>query len=59
MNWEPGLVDGPTSSRIAVVDYNADTGLLTDPATWADDSRIFCGKAGEKVRHDGADAAQF
>ena len=26
--WEPGLTDGPTSSRFAIVDYNADTGAL-------------------------------
>src|SRR4051812_46553158 len=26
--WEPGLADGPTSSRFAVVDYNGDTGTL-------------------------------
>ncbi len=32
--WEPGLADGPTSSRLAVVDYDADTGKLTEPARW-------------------------
>jgi hypothetical protein len=34
VDWEPNLSDGPTSARFAVVDYNADTGLLTDPAVW-------------------------
>ena len=34
VDWEPGLADGPTSARFAVVDYNADTGELNDPACW-------------------------
>jgi hypothetical protein len=34
VEWEPGLADGPTSARFAVVDYNGDTGKLTPPATW-------------------------
>lgn len=32
--WEPGIGDGPTSARFAVVDYNADTGALAPPAEW-------------------------
>jgi hypothetical protein len=35
-DWEPGLSDGPTSSRFAVVDFNADTGKLEAPAAWND-----------------------
>lgn len=31
---EPDLMDGPTSARIAVVDYDADTGKLEKPAKW-------------------------
>lgn len=34
LDWEPGLMNGPTSSRIAVVDYNADTGVLNKPVKW-------------------------
>ncbi|HKV08176.1 MAG TPA: serine protease [Thermoanaerobaculia bacterium] len=34
VDWEPGLADGPTSARFAVVDYNADTDELTPPAEW-------------------------
>jgi hypothetical protein len=34
VNWEPGLADGPTSARFAIVDYNADTGKLETPAEW-------------------------
>ena len=36
VNWEPGLTDGPTSARFAVVDYNADTGSLEPPAEWSE-----------------------
>lgn len=39
--WEPGITDGPTSSRIAVVDYNADAQTLTAPAVWDDKKRAF------------------
>ncbi|MGJ5816913.1 serine protease [Paludibaculum fermentans] len=34
VNWEPGLLDGPTSARFAVVDYDGDTGKLEPPARW-------------------------
>lgn len=34
VDWEPGLADGPTSARFAIVDYDADTGELTSPAEW-------------------------
>ncbi len=32
--WEPGLGDGPTSARFAVVDYDATNNVLTPPAIW-------------------------
>ena len=32
--WEPGLGDGPTSARFAVVDYDATKNVLTPPAIW-------------------------
>lgn len=41
VNWEPGLADGPTSARFAVVDYNADTDGLTPPAEWDEDLQKF------------------
>ena len=34
VRWEPGLSDGPTSARFAVVDFNGDTGQLASPARW-------------------------
>lgn len=43
LDWEPGLADGPTSARVAVVDYNADTGILAKPVTWDAESKGFVG----------------
>jgi len=41
VDWEPGLADGPTSARFAVVDYNADTDELTPPAEWSEELQTF------------------
>lgn len=41
VEWEPGLADGPTSARFAVVDYNADTDELTPPAEWDEELQKF------------------
>ena len=32
VGWEPGFSHGPTSARLAVVDFNSDTETLTKPA---------------------------
>lgn len=47
--WEPGLSDGPTSARFAVVDYNGDTGALVPPAEWDAASRQFVDSHGTVV----------
>ncbi len=49
VGWEPGLADGPTSARLAVVDYNADTGVLTPPAHWNTRKRRFEGPDGQPL----------
>ena len=41
VRWEPGISDGPTSARFAVVDYNNDTGVLEEPARWNEVSDCF------------------
>ena len=52
MRWEPGLDDGPTSSRFAVVDYNGDTGRVQPPARWSAERRTFVkGRAALGSRH--------
>ncbi len=38
---EPELMDGPTSARIAVVDYDADTDEMKKPARWDARNRRF------------------
>lgn len=57
--WEPGLTDGPTSSRFAIVDYNADTGRLEPPAVWNEESQKFVGVAGEPLDASAAGKFQF
>ena len=55
--WEPGLADGPTSSRFAIVDYNADTGTLEPPAVWDTNAETFV--TGDGTPLDGKDPANF
>ena len=56
---EPGLGDGPTSARFAVVDYNMDSATLNDPAVWNSDQRRFEGKQGQPLTPDQKDTFQF
>lgn len=44
--WEPGLDDGPTSARFAVVDFNGDTGKLEPPARWDLETERFLNRDG-------------
>jgi hypothetical protein len=57
--WEPGLTDGPTSSRFAIVDYNADTGKLELPAVWSEDEQAFVDGDGQVLGKAKADSFQF
>lgn len=57
--WEPGLTDGPTSSRFAIVDYNADTGTLEPPAVWNEESQKFVGVAEAPLNANAASTFQF
>lgn len=57
--WEPGLNDGPTSSRFAIVDYNADTGKLEPPAAWDDETQAFVSAEGQALGKEGAKTFQF
>ncbi len=49
VRWEPGLGNGPTSSRFAVVDYNGDNGVLEAPATWDPTADRFVGRDGKPL----------
>lgn len=57
--WEPGLTDGPTSSRFAIVDFNADNGKLEAPAVWDEKQQVFVDSAGVKLDKKSAAAWQF
>lgn len=57
--WEPGLNDGPTSARFAVVDYNGDTETLTPPARWDQELRTFVGPGNEPLDQHHTDLLQF
>jgi len=59
IEWEPGLADGPTNSRLAVVDFNGDTGLLVPPAKWDQRLRKFVGPTGEILDAERRDLYQF
>ena len=43
--WEPGLRDGPTSARFAVVDFNSTSNTLTPPAAWNREKNCYCAPA--------------
>jgi hypothetical protein len=58
VDWEPGLTDGPTSARFAVVDYNADTGHLAPPAEWNESTQKFV-HDGKELTKEHADLLQF
>ncbi len=58
VNWEPGLADGPTSARFAIVDYNADTGKLVPPAEWDEGLQTFV-SGGKAVNRSSAGQFQF
>jgi hypothetical protein len=41
LDWEPCLADGPTSSRVAVVDYNLNTNITVQPVKWDVETKTF------------------
>jgi hypothetical protein len=58
VHWEPGLADGPTSARFAVVDFNSDTGRIVPPAEWDPTQQKFTFD-GKVLDRDGLDTLQF
>jgi len=57
--WEPGIADGPTSARFAVVDYSGDTGHIAPMAKWKPDLDQFVDKDGRVLDKDNVDSLQF
>jgi hypothetical protein len=48
--WEPGLADGPTSARFAVVDYDGETETVAPPARWDRSRNAFLAPNGHVLR---------
>lgn len=59
LDWEPNLDNGPTSARVAVVDYNADTNELTEPARWDPESWCFTEPDGKPVGQETIESPRF
>ncbi len=59
VRWEPGLADGPTSARFAIVDYNGDTGKLLPMAKWNERKEKFLDSQGEVIDRDNLESMQF
>jgi hypothetical protein len=57
--WEPGISDGPTSARFAVVDYDAGTEVLNAPARWDADLGKFLDTNGKILDRKNLDSPQF
>jgi hypothetical protein len=57
--WEPGLADGPTSARFAVVDYDAHTNRLTPPVRWDAKLDGFVDADGKLLDRRNAEPLQF
>ncbi|MCK5645187.1 MAG: hypothetical protein KAH97_00300 [Anaerolineales bacterium] len=59
VRWEPGLIDGPTSARLAVVDYNIDSGCLYPCALWNKTEMRFEGPDDQPLGLDQSNSFQF
>ncbi len=58
VRWEPGLLDGPTSARFAVVDRDRTTGVVRPAAVWDAGRRRFV-KGGEVLDVSRRDEPEF
>ncbi len=59
VNWEPGIADGPTSARFAVVDYNADTETIIPMAVWDEEKESFLAPNKTILDRKNCDLPQF
>jgi len=57
--WEPGLTNGPTSARFAVVDYNGDTESLAPKAKWDEKNEQFLDTEGKVLDKNNVDVLQY
>ncbi len=59
VRWEPGIADGPTSARFAIVDYNGDTGSVAPMAKWDSATDRFLDANGQALDKSNVDSLQF
>jgi hypothetical protein len=59
VHWEPGLFDGPTSSKVAVVDYDGDKDSVYKPAVWDSEKWAFVAPNGHSLDKDNSDNFHF
>jgi hypothetical protein len=59
LRWEPGIADGPTSARFAIVDYNGDTGHLAPMARWDEKKECFLDPDGKVLDEGNVEPLQF
>jgi hypothetical protein len=59
VSWEPGLQNGPTSARFAVVDYDAHLDSLAAPARWDEEQNGFLDEDGQLLDRSNTDSFQF
>lgn len=57
--WEPGITDGPTSARFAVVDYDSTTNKLEKPAQWNAGDNAFYDPDGAKLDEQAKNLLHF
>jgi hypothetical protein len=57
--WEPGLRDGPTSARFAVVDYDSTSNTLRPPAVWDRKANCYCAPDKTPLTEKTKDRPQF
>jgi hypothetical protein len=57
--WEPGLSDGPTSARFAVVDYDGGTEVLNPPTRWNADTGKFVDTEDKVLDRNNLNSPQF
>ncbi len=58
IQWEPGLADGPTSARFAVVDYNGDAESFAPSAKWYPEKQKYV-EGGQVLDRTNATSLQF
>ena len=57
--WEPGIGDGPTSARFAVIDYDATLDKVFVSARWDPKRNVFLDESGKDINRKNVSSHQF